>query len=67
MPSDIRAEFRAAHEAIVECIEALRPEQLAQPYWPGEERTVAGKIAGDTYLHYDEHRAWILEIMAEGD
>ena len=59
----VLSEFVKAHAAIVRCIETLAPEQLAQPYWPGEGRTVANKIAGDTYLHYAEHRGWILEMV----
>jgi hypothetical protein len=62
-PVEVRAEFDAAHTAIVRLVQTLSPERLAARYWPGEERTVAEKIAGDTYLHYDEHRAWILELF----
>jgi hypothetical protein len=69
-PAVVRAEFDAAHAAIVDCIRELSPEALAARYWPDQERTAAEKIAGDTYLHYDEHRAWILEMFdarATGD
>jgi hypothetical protein len=62
-PVQARAEFSAAHEAIARLVETLSPERLAARYWPDEERSVANKIAGDTYLHYDEHRAWILEMF----
>ncbi len=65
--ADVRIEFRDAHQAILRRLETLTPEQLAAPYWPGEARTVADKIAGDTYLHYGEHRAWILEIVGDGE
>ena len=63
VPGEARAEFAAAHEAILVCIGRLSPEALAARYWPDEERSVANKTAGDTYLHYDEHRAWILEMF----
>ena len=61
-PDIVRPEFADAHEAILRCIEGLSPEALAARYWPDDERTVANKIAGDTHLHYDEHRVWILEM-----
>jgi hypothetical protein len=62
-PAEAREEFASAHEAVVRCIKALSQEALAARYWPDETRSVANKIAGDTYLHYDEHRAWILEMF----
>jgi hypothetical protein len=65
-PAETRAEFAAAHEAIVRCIERLTPDDLAQSYWPGDARSVAEKIAGDTYLHYDEHLVWITELLEAG-
>jgi hypothetical protein len=61
--AQVRAEYAAAHHALRACVERLTPEALARPYWPDDGRTVASKIAGDTYLHYDEHRVWILEIV----
>ena len=60
---DVRAEFAAAYSDIVACIAQLTPADLAKPYWPDDARTVAAKIGGDTYLHYEEHREWILEII----
>jgi hypothetical protein len=63
-PEAVRAEFTAAHQAMLRCIERLTPDELARPYWPDDARTVAEKLAGDTYLHYDEHREWIVELVA---
>jgi hypothetical protein len=62
-PAEARREFEEAHRAILRCIATLTSERLAAPYWPAEARSVANKIAGDTYLHYEEHRVWILEMF----
>lgn len=61
------AEFVAAHSDIVALIEALPAEVLARPYWDGDPsgRTVMAKVAGDTYLHYAEHAAWIAALHAD--
>ncbi len=60
---DVRAAYAAAHGEIVAFVARLTPADLARRYWEDEARTVAEKIAGDTYLHYAEHRGWILEIV----
>ena len=59
------ADYREAHEAIVEFIGKMDDGQFAQPYWSDHPhgRTVMQKIAGDTYLHYLEHRRWILDLV----
>jgi hypothetical protein len=62
----LRAEYRAAHLAIVACIRQLPEERFAEVYWPDDpsRKTVLDKIAGDTYLHYREHLEWIRELLA---
>ncbi len=62
---EARAEFAFAHAAIVDLIEELPEERSVERYWEdGPERTVLEKIAGDSYLHYQEHAGWIRGILA---
>ncbi len=64
--SEVLVEFHAAHAAIVAFIATLDERALARPYWDDDSsrRPVVEKIAGDTYLHYLEHGAWIEELIA---
>jgi hypothetical protein len=59
------ADYRDAHASILAFIRTMEPTRFAQPYWPDEPdgRTVMQKVAGDTYLHYLEHRRWILDLV----
>ncbi len=62
---DVKREFAEAHAAIVAFIEQMPEARLGELYWgddPGQ-RVVLDKIAGDTYLHYREHAAWISELV----
>jgi hypothetical protein len=61
----VRVEFAAAHAALAQFIETMPEGRLADVYWDGDRsgRTVLAKIAGDTYLHYREHAAWISEMV----
>ena len=58
-----RAEYAAAHEGIVAHVSKLADEDLLRVYWDDDpsERTLADKIAGDTFEHYAEHLQWIRE------
>ena len=63
----VRAEFAAAHAAIVTFIEAMPESRLAETYWDDDpsQRTMLAKISGDTYLHYREHAEWIGELIRD--
>lgn len=64
--TEVRKEFVDAHLAIVAFIDGMPEEQLARPYWDDwPEKSVLEKIAGDTYLHYREHAAWIAELIGQ--
>lgn len=58
-------EFADAHRAIVMFIAEMPEQRLSECYWDDDpdRRTVLDKIAGDTYLHYREHGAWIRAII----
>lgn len=62
----VRDDFRSAHEQVVALIGRLTDEELNRPYWSDDPsgRSVADKIAGDTYRHYLEHRRWIIELVS---
>lgn len=64
--AEVLADFREASAAIAAAIEQMTDADLAAPYWSDEPggRTVMQKVAGDTYLHYLEHRRWILDLLA---
>lgn len=42
---------------------ALSDEALLTAWDPGDDRPVGQRIAGDTYLHYLEHRRWLDESL----
>jgi len=65
--ADVLREFAEAHEAIVAFIAAMPEQRLAAPYWDDDPtmRAVLEKISGDTYLHYQEHVAWINERIGQ--
>ena len=62
---EVRAEFAAAHAAIVAFIEEMPEARLAETYWNDDpsQRTMLAKISGDTYLHYRERAEWIGELI----
>lgn len=62
-------EYREAHGAVVEYVEAMPESRYGEPFWgddPPPQKTVLEKVAGDTYLHYREHAAWIGDIVRLG-
>jgi hypothetical protein len=64
----VREEFAAAHIAIVALIEEMPESRYSERYWDdGPDKTVLEKIAGDTYLHYQEHAGWIIEMLRTRD
>ncbi len=65
--ADVLRLFAEAHREILALLETLSDAELAIPYWPDDRRTVLDKIAGDTYLHYLEHRRWIRESISRRD
>lgn len=56
------------HDADVRSMVAdlFRTYSYFQPDEPGEDsgRPIIAWIIGNTYEHYDEHRAWIEELIA---
>lgn len=64
--SDVRREFTEAHTAIVAFLDAMPKSRLSDLYWgddPPPQKTVLGKLSGDTYLHYREHAEWISQLV----
>lgn len=57
--------FRAAHWEVLRVLEGLDEARYRRPYWDDDPsgRTVMAKVSGDTFLHYDEHRAWIGALL----
>lgn len=72
-PAEARAWLDAAHERMAARLRGLTIEELNRPYshyQPDEPRDDAsapflGWVVGDTYGHYDEHRAWIEAALRE--
>jgi hypothetical protein len=64
--ADVRREFADAHATIVAFLEAMPESRLSELYWGDDaaRRTVLEKVSGDTYLHYREHAAWIVDLLA---
>lgn len=66
------ATFRASSRQVIEAVAGLtdvdlfRTYSYFQPDEPGEDsgRPIIAWIIGNTYEHYDEHRAWIEELIA---
>jgi hypothetical protein len=63
--ADVLREFAEAHGAVVAFIAAMPEQQLTAAYWSDDPqvRTVLEKVAGDTFLHYEEHARWIGDIV----
>ncbi len=61
--SDVLAEFQAAHAAVLALLEDLPEPALFAALAADDPRPRMQKIAGDTYLHYEEHRAWIVQLF----
>lgn len=59
------AGYASAHDAMLALINRLTDDDLRRPYWDDDPtgRTIAEKIAGDTYGHYAEHLEWITELV----
>jgi hypothetical protein len=72
-PAEARAWLDATHERMAARVRGMTIEELRRPYGhyqPGEQRADAdapylGWIVGDTFAHYDEHRAWITAALRE--
>lgn len=68
------AELRTTHGQLIGQIAARSDSELQQPYSyflpdePGEEsgEPIMLRLAGNTYEHYEEHRAWMEAIVAQG-
>jgi DinB family protein len=66
---EVLARGRQAHAALLDALEDLRDNDLQTPmssfsgFREDDSRTLLDKIAGDTYLHYAEHTAWISEQL----
>jgi uncharacterized damage-inducible protein DinB len=68
--ADVLEAFHATHRRCVAAIEALSDEDLTRPYsyfqpneGPYNTNPVISWIAGNTYEHYDEHAAWIGNLL----
>ena len=67
----VRAAFRMAQRELLAALGGLTDSDLFktyshfQPDEPGEESRapIMGWIAGNTYEHYEEHRAWIKALV----
>ena len=66
--SEVLAEFRATHAAMLRYIEAQPAERLTARYNPDDPSDpdrVIDAIAGNTYQHDEEHRGWIEARMKD--
>lgn len=67
--SQVKDEFRTAHERIVAKIETMEESDLLRPYvvyQPGavnEPEPVWAYIIGNSYGYYEEHQPWIAAIV----
>jgi Protein of unknown function (DUF1706) len=70
----VRAEFDEVHADLLQTLRAVGWDDLQLTYShyapdePGEDsgQPVVVYVAGNTFYHYDEHRAWIEELLASG-
>jgi hypothetical protein len=63
---EVMADFRTSYQHIMDIVRAMPEEDLISPHkfaW-SQGRPLWHLIAGDTYEHYQEHRAQIQEWMA---
>ena len=68
---DVLADYRQAHQELLAALAGLTEADLLktysyyQPDEPGEDSgaPIVRWIAGNTYEHYDEHRAWIEALV----
>jgi len=63
--TEVMAHFHDAHRELMALLASMSDAQFDAPYWQDEPegRPVRDKVAGDTYNHYIEHRAWIQAIL----
>lgn len=67
----VRTEFDAVHADLLATLDEVGWDGLMRPYAhyapdePGDrgDEPVGFWIAGNTYLHYDQHRGWIEELL----
>lgn len=68
---DVRRAFKESHQRILASLDKLNNADLARPALAFADDPTArpllgpllDKIIGDTYEHYEEHRAWIQELL----
>ncbi|MFZ0548593.1 MAG: ClbS/DfsB family four-helix bundle protein [Candidatus Promineifilaceae bacterium] len=77
--SDVLADFRATHQALLDMLAKLDDEDLQKPYTyyqPNVEEIIAGDdvnqpvmgwLAGDTYSHYAEHVLDVGRLLQNSD
>ncbi len=71
-PADVRSRLREVHARTVARLGELDDSDLARPlsaYLPwttsaDREGPIVDRVTGNTCEHYDEHRAWIKEMLA---
>lgn len=63
--NEILADLQEGYQGINSALEGLSEQTLNEPFpWRKEENAVWESIAGNTYEHYEEHRANVLHWLA---
>jgi hypothetical protein len=71
-PAEVLTQWRSVHEQMLAALAGLSGSDLGKTYSqflpdePGEDsdEPVLGRISGNTYEHFDEHRAYVQSIVA---
>ena len=70
-PAEAREKFEAAHSQMLHALAALNDDDLYKPYTDylpegsqGSQEPVLNWIIGDTFEHFDEHQAYIRELVS---
>ncbi len=60
----VMTEWEESYSELREVLYKLTEDDLREPYWTDDPtgRSTMEKVAGDTYLHYAEHEAWIRRL-----
>lgn len=66
--ADVVARFHQTHGQLIAALRRLSAADLARPEMPGLDggsNSLMDGVMGNTYEHYDEHRAWIAELVSQ--
>jgi uncharacterized damage-inducible protein DinB len=55
----VREAFEQSYAKVLQAVEAMSDTELAAPLRADDPRTLATKVDGDSWAHYDEHRPLI--------